>query len=91
VLASETASAAIFIAAISALLSAIGILVAIVLTFRNHGAIKAIGEKVDTGNTNTLGMLGAQTEGRRIQTAVPRDQRTSDQQHYVDQVPNEPS
>lgn len=50
----------------------------------------AVHEEIKTGNTNTMGMLAVQDEGRRIETKVPHDERTTNQQHYVDQVPAEP-
>ena len=88
---------AAIIGAAGSFLTAVGVLITCVYSVRNHNrignvsdAIEGVRKEVVTGNANTAGDLLVQNEGRRIAESVPHDLRTTDQQHYVDKVPNEP-
>lgn len=51
--------------------------------------VDAVLGEVETGNTNKLGALAEAAEGRRIETDIPKDDRTTHEQEGVDRLHNQ--
>lgn len=67
------------IAAVASLVTALAVLLSVILTFRVHKEVK-------TSNGKSIAVLADLNEGRRIEAHVPPDDRTPEDDRYVELV-----
>lgn len=76
------------LAAAASLVTAFAVLLSVVVTIRGQRKLiektDQVHAEVKTSNGITMAALADRTEGRRIQSEVPKDDRTASEQGYVD-------
>lgn len=76
--------AAEWVLAISSLIGSMSATVALIVGMHNARKLGAVHAEVKTSNGLTVAALADRGEGRRIETDVPAEERTPQEQKYVD-------